>query len=86
MVDLSQELAATGRPAVTAFAITPNDEADLTRVASYLRIGGAGNLKVTTENGDDVTIPSVLAGELIWLRVRRVWATGTTATGIVSFV
>lgn len=86
MSDVGYERSAAGQPAITAFTVTPNDDADLTRVASYLRIGGAGNLKVTTENGDDVTIPSVLAGELIWLRVRRVWATGTTATGIVSFV
>lgn len=69
--------------------VTPNDTADLPIVdagfthAQGLLIGGAGSLKVTLTSGDIVAIPNVVAG-FLRLAVRRVWATGTTATGIVA--
>ena len=72
-------------PADTAWAVTPDDDNDLTEPCRFLRVAGAGDLAVTTIDGDDVTLVDVLAGEYIWLRVRRVLETGTDATGIVAF-
>lgn len=69
-------------PARKAAVVTPSDSA--ANVFSFLRIGGAGNIKVDTIGGATVTIP-VLAGEYLPLAVTKVYATGTTATNIVGF-
>lgn len=64
-------------------AITPNDSADLP--GSYcqaIMVGTAGAAKVTDANGNTVTIP-LLAG-ITYIAVRRVWATGTTASNMFS--
>jgi hypothetical protein len=70
-------------PIQSAAAVTPNDGADLAVTSRALHIGGAGDLKVTLKSGVVVTFTAMGAG---WhpIRVARVWATGTTATGIVA--
>ena len=60
--------------------------ADLTTYAKALYVGGTGNVRVLTvgaEDGDAVTFANHPGG---WLpvQVRRVLATGTTATQIVA--
>lgn len=67
----------------SGFPITPDNAAELPTVTDALWIGGAGGggLKVTMEDGKDLTLASVPTGELR-LRVRRVYATGTTVTAI----
>lgn len=62
-----------------AAAVTPNDSADLSNY-SVIFVGGPGNVKVTTAQGTQVTFSGVQAGGVLPVRVRRVWATGTTAT------
>lgn len=47
--------------------------------AIYIETGG--NIKFTTEGGDVITLAVEDKTWLPWI-VRRVWATGTTATGI----
>jgi len=69
-------------PALGAFDITPNDGQDLARQA-ILTCTGAGTVKVTTFKNDEVTI-YLNAGDRFPLFVKRVHATGTTATGIVG--
>jgi len=71
-------------PAERAFSITPNDSTDLTVPTRGICLAAAGDLKVTTLGGDTVTFSdgSLAAGVIHPLRVRRVWSTGTTATGI----
>lgn len=64
-----------------ASAITPSDTADNSHY--YIYVGGAGDVKVTTEFGDVVTY-TVAAGTFLWIRTRLVWATGTTATLMVG--
>ena len=72
-----------------AALVVPSDTVDLGPIdggfphASGLYIGTAGSLKVTTISGDVVALPNVIAGHFK-LAVRRVWATGTAATGIVA--
>lgn len=71
-------------PAIYAAAITPSDSADVPTVPRALYCTGDGNVVVTMRNGGDpVTLP-MIAGVPLPVRVSRVWATGTTATGIVG--
>jgi len=49
-----------------------------------LYIGGAGNVRVLTEGGDDVTFNGALAGSYFPIQVYRVFASGTTATNIIA--
>lgn len=67
-------------PALNAAVVTPNDSTDLTHATRAIRVAGAGDLKVTTVGGDTVVISALAAGELLPIRVARVWATGTTIT------
>lgn len=72
-------------PVTGAFAITPHDTNNLVEPTLSLYIGTAGALKATMLDGSVVTYPALAAGRHP-LRVSRVWATGTTATGIVGEV
>ncbi len=69
--------------AKTATAITPADS-DLSVAQRALYIGGSGNVRVTTMNGNDVTFASVQAGTILPVMVKRVWSTSTTATNIIG--
>lgn len=68
-------------PAVTVFAIVPNDSADLARPTTALNVDTPGTVHVTTVDGSDSTI-SIHPGHAFPICVARVWETGTTATGI----
>lgn len=61
-----------------AQAVTPSDTQDLLN-PSVIYVGTAGNVQVTTANGDIVTFTSVPSGSVIPVQVIRVWATLTTA-------
>lgn len=68
-------------PAIAAFDVFPNDSQDLAHVASALNVATPGTVRVTTEDGSTADI-TVHPGHAFPIRVRRVWLTGTTATGI----
>ena len=68
-------------PATTLFDITPDDAADLAQVTLAVNVKTPGTLRVTMIDGTTGDI-SIAPGHAFPLRVRRVWATGTTATGI----
>lgn len=71
-------------PVERAVAITPDNDATLTIMTRALYVGGAGNLRVLTAGGDDVTLSGIQAGSMIPIRVVKVFATSTTATAIVG--
>lgn len=72
-------------PITTGFAITPNDTADLAIATRQIRItGSAGNIAVVWVDGS-TSVEPVAAGETLDWRIRRVLATGTTATGLRGF-
>lgn len=73
-----------GEPAEELFLVTPSDSVDLRFVTRAIRVGGAGDLAVLTIRNTLVTIPSVLAGETIPIRARKVYSTNTTATEIMG--
>lgn len=65
-----------------ATTITPSDSTNLP-TPSIIYIGGAGAVKVTTAQGDDVTFSGLQSGQVIPVQVIRVWATGLTATNLL---
>lgn len=72
-------------PVTGAFVVTPNDSTDIAEVSMNLYIGTGGTLKVTMMDGSVVSYAAIAAGRHP-LRVKRVWSTGTSATGIVAEV
>ena len=71
-------------PAIGNVAVTPNDTADLDQISRTLYIGGAGNVAVVAKDGTTATYVGLPVGTFLTVRARRVMATGTTASNIVS--
>jgi hypothetical protein len=74
-----------GQPAEAVWNITPSDTVDLLYVTRAIRVGTAGDLAIKSLRGDVTIIPDMLAGETIACRAVLVYATNTTATGIVGY-
>lgn len=70
-----------GRPTRGSFSITPDDDADLDEMAYGLLVGVGGDVHVIMEDGSEDTVP-LAAGVWHPMVVRKVFATGTTATGL----
>lgn len=67
--------------------VTPNDSADLPNgVSRGMLFTGAGNVTFLTAKGTQVTIPvnSAWYGAVIYIRAKRILATGTTSSGIYA--
>lgn len=69
-------------PATYIQSVTPNDSTDLPRAGRALNVAATGSVRLTTVDGTTDTV-YVAAGVAFPVRARRIWATGTTATGIV---
>jgi hypothetical protein len=70
-----------------AFAITPNDSVDLPQITCAIRAGTTGTISAVMMDGSSITM--TLTGNdpsFAPLRIRRVLATGTTATGIFGLI
>lgn len=72
-------------PARRAAAVTPSDSEELPFVTRWLYVGSAGNLRLTTDQGDIITMANVPAGSWQYIMAGKVWETGTTAQSIVAF-
>lgn len=70
-------------PAAGLVAITPNDDGDIDARIRGLNVAASGTVRVTAIDGTIGTV-YVIAGIVFPIRVRRVWATGTSATGIIG--
>lgn len=69
-----------------AFEIVPSDGDELPFVVRQIRAGQAGTIRFKTYNGTELTF-DVSAGEATpLLRIRQVFAAGTSATGLVGIV
>jgi hypothetical protein len=67
--------------------ITPNDGADLPNVTRGIYIGVGGDVRMTLVGMPDGTsrvYTNMAQGMTHEKRIKRVWATGTTATGLVG--
>lgn len=73
-------------PVENAFAITPSDVTDLAYRTRGISINNAAAaiLDVTMAGGQRVQI-TVVPGVIHPLAVSKVWASATTATGIIGF-
>lgn len=76
-------------PGTNVFPITPSDANPLPRPIRFIRSlpvsGVAGTLKIQTLDGDVVTT-EIAKGEKLELVITKVFATGTTATGLEGHV
>lgn len=77
--DLQTTALQNSAPADDLFAITPSATA-LATVPKALLVTGAGTLAVGGTSNTSVSLGSVTVGQVIPLRARYVYATGTTAT------
>lgn len=68
-------------------AVTPSDSVDIPansdgRTPRRIRVTGAGNLAFNVTGGGTGTMTGLIAGQVVFVSVTRILATGTTATGI----
>lgn len=70
-------------PATRLSQITPSDNEDLAFATRAVAVGADGYVRVTTVAGDTGSI-FIPAGMPFPVRVKRIWASGTTATDIVG--
>ena len=73
--------------AAHAFAITPNDSADLAERTRGIYVGVTGDVvAVMAEHGTTVTFKAMAAGVIHPIAAIRVKSTGTTATDLVGML
>jgi hypothetical protein len=68
-------------PATNIEEITPSDVNDLAQLTIGLNVATPGVVRVTTAAGT-ISDVFIAPGVIFPLRVRRVWSTGTNATGV----
>ena len=77
---------------IDAFPYTPSDsanitspESDIVSIRAITVTGNAGDVQVTFLNGKTRVIPAAAlpVGARISMQVEKIWATNTTATGIL---
>jgi hypothetical protein len=63
--------------------VTPSNTVDLPDgPCRAIWVGVAGDVKITTLGGTDIVLPAMVAGMWHPQPAKRIFATGTTATGI----
>lgn len=67
-----------------AVDVTPNDSTDLATLGAALYVGTGGSVKVDITGSGTVTFTNVANGTFMPIYVDRVYATGTTASGIIA--
>ena len=83
----SSHQAGLNSPATSAFAITPNDSADLAETTRAVYVGTGGNVTcILADDSSSVLFTTISSGTMLPIRVKKVLATGTTASGIVGIV
>lgn len=61
-------------------------DTDISLPYDAIFVGGTGNLKVRDMNDNDATLNGLVAGSIIPLRCKRLWSTGSTASGTLKLV
>ena len=75
----------SGSNALGAVAVTPSDTTDLATVPTKgIYVGASGDVKVDMADGTTVTFTSLADGMIHPISCKRVYATGTSATGILA--
>lgn len=82
MTDLFQDYSGgLESPATHLAEATPSDTEDLPMASRGINVATSGSVRLTSVSGQIGTI-YVGAGIAFPIRARRIWATGTSATGI----
>ncbi len=71
-------------PVASGVEVTPSDTAPLPAVTRALYSGTGGDIVVRLASGDTIKLVETTPGSIYPLRVDRVMASGTTASGIVG--
>jgi len=71
-------------PAIDGENVVPSDSSALNNVTRALYVGGGGDLQAELVSGRQVSFTALPSGAMLPLRLTRVLATGTTATGLVA--
>jgi hypothetical protein len=71
-------------PAKGGFTVSLHNTNVLAITTRAIMVTTAGNVKVTTLTGDEVVLPALQPGVIYGIRATIIWATGTTATGVVG--
>lgn len=80
----SKPLLTSTEPISSAVAVTPNNGTTFTTICRALYIGSDGNVTVDVQNGGtNLAFTGAKAGSILPIRVKRVYSTGTSSTGIV---
>ena len=61
--------------------LTQSDTVNLKQMVRWIRVTGAGTVKITGQDKVDATL-AFTAGETRFVPAVRIWTNGTTATGI----
>ena len=69
-------------PATGGFDVVPDDNADLPAVTRALMVSTGGDVAAVLKDGSTLTLPALSPGSVYPVRIRRILATGTTASGI----
>ncbi len=78
-------MSALVNPIQSIVSITTSDSVDLAPApCRAIFVGVAGDVKITTRAGEDVTLVNVAAGVWHPMQATRIWATGTDATDIFA--
>jgi hypothetical protein len=83
--DFERLLSGLSSPATDVFPIAPDDDADLATVTRAIRADTAGDVVCVMLGGETRTL-KFAAAETRAIRVSRVKAAGTTATGLEGIV
>ena len=75
-----------GNSVEKAFAITPNDSADLAHTTIAIYVGVSGDLKITLSGGDTVILVGLASGVWHPIKTAKVFATGQPGTIASSIV
>ena len=71
-------------PVESGVVVVPSDAETLPAVTRALYSGTGGDITVRLASGDTITLVETTPGSIYPLRVDRVLASGTTASGIVG--
>ncbi|ADY67117.1 hypothetical protein J8N08_18905 [Agrobacterium tumefaciens] len=71
-------------PASHAFEVVPDDTNPLPSPTRAIYVGNGGHLCLALLSGATVTFQNLPAGSLLPVRATRIFATRTTATGILG--
>ena len=83
---VSQANVAVDEPVTDAFTITPDDNSELIYITRAIYVGLDGDIAVQMLDGTTITFQNCVAGSVLPFRIKKIFATGTTATGLIGLI